>query len=104
MGRVHALQAQHKKEAATLQTSSTPPTDIDAAIEQALHEFEQEQHNHAPSPQPTATLAPLVYHSVALTAPAKTNQQWYSKRYMPLDAMSWPAPQAAPNLKRQILI
>ncbi|GAN09699.1 hypothetical protein MAM1_0284d09231 [Mucor ambiguus] len=78
MDRVQALQAQHKKEAATFRTPSkpyTPSIDISTAIEQALNEFEQEQHSHAPSPPPITTYTPLVYHPVALTAPVKTNQQ-----------------------------
>ncbi|KAL9552648.1 hypothetical protein MBANPS3_003653 [Mucor bainieri] len=113
MDRVQALQAQHKKEVDAIRLTSSslttrpsaiiPSMDVSSAIEQALNEFEQEQHNHAPPP--LANCTPLVYHPVALTSPAaKINQQWYSKRYMPMDAMSWPAPQAAPNLKRQIRI
>ncbi|KAK4510379.1 uncharacterized protein ATC70_004809 [Mucor velutinosus] len=102
------LQAQYQKEAATMRTLSKPSIssiDVSSAIEQALNEFEQEQHNHAPSsPPPTTTCTPLIYHPVTVTALAKTNQQWYSKRYMPIDAVSWPVPQAAPNLKRQIRI
>ncbi|KAF1803244.1 hypothetical protein V8B55DRAFT_1447345 [Mucor lusitanicus] len=109
MDRVQTLQTQYQKEAAAIRTSSKrysiPSIDMSSVIEQALNEFEQEQHNHPPPPLPTTPCTPLVYHPVALaTSAPKPNQQWYSKRYMPMDAMSWPAPQAAPNLKRQIRI
>ncbi|KAG1101764.1 hypothetical protein G6F42_017460 [Rhizopus arrhizus] len=104
MNRVRKLQAQYEKEAASIHKPSKPSIhsiDINLAIEQALNEFEQEQHNHAPS---TTVFKPLVYHPATLKTQVKANQQWYSKRYMPLDAISWPAPQTVPNLKRQIHI
>lgn len=73
--------------------------DIDAALEQILFEFEQKQYNHVP-------VKPLVYQDVHhnLAMHRQINQQWYTQQYMPIDAMSWPAPQPLPNLKRQLQI
>lgn len=72
-------------------------SNVDAALEQVLLEFEQKQHNHVPP-------KPLVYQEQQhkLTMHRQINQQWYAQQYMPIDALSWPAPQPAPNLKRQL--
>lgn len=102
MNRIQKLQTEHEKELATTNKPSTPsPININHIIEQALNEFEQEQHNHAPLP---ISIKPLVYNPPINKNQSKINQQWYSKSYVPLDAMSWPAPQAVPNLKRQLHI
>jgi hypothetical protein len=102
MNHIQKLQIKYEKELATINKPSTPsPINVSHIIEQALNEFEQEQHNHAPLP---ISINPLVYHPPINKSQAKTNQQWYSKSYIPLDAMSWPAPQAVPNLKRHLHI
>ncbi|GAA5810254.1 hypothetical protein MFLAVUS_003674 [Mucor flavus] len=72
---------------------------VDHILEQALLEFEQEQYNHIPT-----TI--LIQHDSnhkslhGKIIPAMMNQQWYSKKFIPLDAVSWPAPQPSPNLKK----
>lgn len=71
---------------------------IEDALEQALLEFEQEQHNHIPSliHQQDMNQRSL-QDKVRLTM---KNQQWYANKYMPIDAKSWPAPQPLSNLNR----
>lgn len=69
---------------------------LDRLIEIALSEFEQEQYN----------VPFIVQHDCNSNSlqgkfiPAMKNQQWYSKQYIPVNAMSWPAPQLVPNLKK----
>ncbi|CEP19681.1 hypothetical protein [Parasitella parasitica] len=104
--RIHKLQLEHKKDLAVTKKPSRPSPlstiGISHAIEQALNDFEQEQHNHPP---PAINIfKTLTCNPIAQKRHAAINQQWYTKQYIPLDAMSWPTPQAAPNLRRQLQI
>ncbi|KAI8643402.1 hypothetical protein BD408DRAFT_482046 [Parasitella parasitica] len=106
MSRIHKLQMEHEEELAVARKISQPPPssaiDINNVIEQALNEFEQEQHNHPPTA--IKAFKTFACHPMTHKRPANINQQWYAKHYIPLDAMSWPTPQAAPNLRRQLQI
>ncbi|KAI8971710.1 hypothetical protein BDF20DRAFT_915488 [Mycotypha africana] len=75
---------------------------LDDAIEKALYEIEQEEHNHPP----TTTLGQRNLRNVSSSSfkdnqKKIANQQWYSEKYIPSQAISWPAPQTSPNLKKQ---
>lgn len=80
------------------QVSTLNVHQLDNVLEQALLEFEQEQHNHMPALiQQQDSNQRCLQGKVRL---AIKNQQWYSNKYMPIDANSWPAPQPLSNLKR----
>lgn len=107
------LQIEHEKELYSIKkqyqfkeaTANTSPStkkgnSINNLIEQALIEFEQEQHYHAP----TLTTSNQIDHQNCYTNKGRMlirNQQWYTKKYVPVDALSWPVPQMLPHhLKR----
>ena len=93
------LQSAHEQDKMKLKKSKTTtpkPQHMNALMEQALIEFEQQQHCHAPT-------VIVQNNSPSLQSKVKTsmmrNQQWYSQKYMPSDAISWPSPQPISNLK-----
>lgn len=81
---------------------------VNDIIEQALKEFEQEQHQHSPSPITSIDRSASFQHYDSNKSCLKTNmlssmmmknQQWYSKKYIPVDAVSWPTPKSFAHLK-----
>ncbi|KAG2199494.1 hypothetical protein INT47_009948 [Mucor saturninus] len=79
-------------------TSISSVHGLEEVLEQALLEFEQEQHNHIPVLiQQQDSNERSLQGKVRLTM---KNQQWYANKYMPIDAKSWPAPQPLSNLNR----
>lgn len=87
-------------------TMKKPELKLDELIEQALKEFEQEQHNHPPSLRPSQFFTDF-FNAPKLLRPNNkhtANQQWYSQKYTPVDAVSWPKPEILPNLKKAATI
>lgn len=100
---LNKLKLDHKQELTHLKKKKKPSchlNNLDHILEQALLEFEQEQYNHIPTTmlirQHDSNHKSLLHGK---TIPAMMNQQWYSKKFIPVDAVSWPAPQPSPNLK-----
>lgn len=112
--RIHKLKAEYEQDLNQLKdqfkSSNTTSNKIsnkeslavDDLIEQALLEFEQEQYNH-----PTAPIMKQQENTTAGTSLIKDrihlmnkNQQWYTKNYMPVDALSWPVPQPMTHLRK----
>ncbi|KAG2229402.1 hypothetical protein INT48_000630 [Thamnidium elegans] len=97
---LNKLKLGHKQELINLKNkkSSCNLNNLDHILEQALLEFEQEQYNHIPTILIQHDSNHKSLHGKII--PAMMNQQWYSKKFIPVDAVSWPAPQPSPNLKK----
>lgn len=81
---------------------------VNDIIEQALREFEQEQHQHLPSPIKPLDRGTSIQHydsnksslkNNMLASMMMKNQQWYSQKYVPVNAVSWPTPKSFTHLK-----
>ncbi|RCI05481.1 hypothetical protein CU098_012586 [Rhizopus stolonifer] len=95
---IHQLQSQHQKELDNIR-HSIHPIDLEEMISKSLVDFEQEQHNHI-------TSKPFAFDSQKIEKQLHyeiANQQWYSKKYMPVDAVTWPAPFPLSHLRKSPL-
>lgn len=97
---INLLSAQHKRELNQTRTTQEPVNDdsVNEIIEKALIEFEQEQHDIKPNEiRQTVNISRGLIHNRL-----QTNQQWYAKEYMPVDALTWPFPQTSSNTRSRL--
>lgn len=112
--KIQSLQIEHENELKKNKSIAAKPKttqhsdSLNDIIEQALREFEQEQHQHLPSPIKLLDKGASIQHydsnkgslkNHMLSSMMMKNQQWYSQKYVPVDAVSWPTPKSFAHLK-----
>ncbi|RCH87492.1 hypothetical protein CU098_009312 [Rhizopus stolonifer] len=91
---IHLLELRHRKEPKQL---NIPKGEIGDILERVLIDFEQEEHD-IKSDQIIPEMTSHWVNDDMFTV----NQQWYMKKYMPIEAESWPFPQTASNTKSRL--
>jgi hypothetical protein len=74
---------------------------VQKEFERLLYEFEQEEHSNRIAPAKNEEFDKKYhYHNSKRPMSLNLNQQWWTQKFVPTDAVSWPSPQPLSNLRK----